>query len=146
MRPIEKIVIHCAATPNGQPFDAADIDAWHRERGWKGIGYHYVVLLNGEVQTGRREAEVGAHAAGFNARSLGICLIGTDRFTLAQWETLGKLVALLKSRYPGAVVLGHRDLPRVAKACPGFDVTTWLVRGPQEGHILTAPPEKGGQT
>ncbi len=136
MRPIEKIIIHCSATPNGKPFTAADIDAWHRKRGFRCIGYHYVILLDGAVQTGRSETETGAHASGHNAYSIGVCLIGTDLFTPEQWEALNKLVIMLKKKYPEAVVMGHRDLPKVAKLCPGFDVTTWLVRGPQEGHIL----------
>lgn len=136
MRVIEQIVIHCSATPNGKPYTAADIDAWHRKRGWRKIGYHYVILLDGTVQTGRTEAEIGAHANGYNARSLGVCLIGTDLFTPAQWDALRKLCDMLKRRHPDALIVGHRDLPRVPKRCPGFDVTTWLVRGPQEGHIL----------
>ena len=48
MRKIDSIIIHCSATKVGQDFTAADIDRWHRERGFNGIGYHYVVCLDGE--------------------------------------------------------------------------------------------------
>lgn len=155
VRPIRRIVIHCSATPNGDSlFRTAHgaaltpvqmIDDWHRERTFRrdpaarqrfnpslaAIGYHYVIYTNGAVATGRAEAEVGAHAQGFNTDSLGVCLIGTDRFTVSQWSSLTHLVAGLErdySRY-GAVVCGHGALPGVAKRCPGFDVRAWLQRG-----------------
>ena len=158
MRPIDLVLIHCAATPNGTPFTAADIDAWHRERGFQrtmefrkrqnpalaAIGYHFVVYLNGACATGRHLDEVGAHAAGHNANSIGICLIGTDRFSRAQWEMLRANVWAMRARYPGARVLGHRDLPGVKKSCPGFDVAAWLAGDgvPLAGHILDPEPPR----
>ena len=130
---VDRIVIHCAATRPDQDIGARDIDAWHRRRGFVKIGYHYVIRRNGEIETGRAEDEVGAHAQGFNSTSIGICLAGgidasgksKDNFTAEQWESLSKLVADLKTRYPNADVLGHRDLPNVAKDCPCFDVRRW---------------------
>ncbi|MCS2648384.1 hypothetical protein NXX99_17370 [Bacteroides thetaiotaomicron] len=53
MRKIDSIIIHCSATKVGQDFTAADIDRWHRERGFNGIGYHYVVCLDGKLERGR---------------------------------------------------------------------------------------------
>lgn len=138
MRKIDKLVIHCSATPAGREFTVADITAWHRERGFSTIGYHYVIHLDGRVSLGRPEKQVGAHVAGHNARSIGICYIGgvdANRSTLArdtrtpeQRRAMADLLLDLTKRFPGAEVLGHRDFPKVAKACPSFDVKSWWAR------------------
>ena len=140
MRHIEQIILHCAATPNGKAFSAKDIDKWHKEQGWTKIGYHFVIKIDGSVDEGRRVSEVGAHAVGFNLDSIGICLIGTDKFTQAQWDALKVLVTWLKAQYPEAGIVGHRDLPNVKKECPGFSVKDWGVNmEPTKDHILMAP-------
>jgi hypothetical protein len=102
LRWINQIVIHCSATPNGRWFSPLDIDFWHRSRGLRraeamrvrmnpdlqAIGYHFIILTNGAPATGRHIEEPGAHTYGHNRRSIGTCLIGTDKFTAAQWYTL----------------------------------------------------------
>lgn len=130
------IAIHCSATNEKQNFGAADIDKWHRSKGWACIGYHYVIKRDGTVEQGRKESQIGAHVADWNAVSLGICLIGgidaddhnkaEDNYTPEQWTSLIKLLKELKQRYPKAKIQGHRDFPDVHKACPCFDVKTWL--------------------
>lgn len=129
MRKIEKIIIHCSATPEGRNVTTADIDRWHRQRGFNGIGYHYVVYLDGTVHTGRPIAEVGAHCKGQNAKSIGICYIGgltadssatADTRTTAQKASLRELVKELKAKYGNLSVHGHCEF--AAKACPCFDV------------------------
>ena len=127
-RQITEIIIHCSATEAGQDFGAADIDRWHRARGWQSIGYHYVVRLDGRIEVGRPESEVGAHCAGHNAHSIGICYIGglhqgqpADTRTAQQKAALTNLITHLHTNYPDAVVLGHRDTG-APKACPCFDV------------------------
>jgi N-acetylmuramoyl-L-alanine amidase len=174
-RAITRIVIHCSATPSGQRIAkpglsaAVVIDGWHKARGFARhpsaakafnpqlpcIGYHYVIDLSGEVVTGRGEDEVGAHVAGHNADSLGICLVGgaerEARYTAAQWASLAKLVQRLRAKHNAALedafktvdVLGHRDLSpdlnkdgKISsidwlKTCPGFDVAAWLQRAMQ---------------
>lgn len=128
MRKINKIILHCSATKEGQKFTVKDIDAWHKQRGFKGVGYHYVILLDGTVEPGRPESEVGAHTLGQNANSIGICYIGgldanakpKDTRTDAQREALIKLVKELKAKYPGATVHGHNEFAN--KACPSFNV------------------------
>lgn len=161
-RAITRIIIHCSATPNGRWNTARDIDDWHRQRGFQRsdswvqrfnpwlfhIGYHYVIYVNGGTATGRHLDEVGAHAAGYNADSVGICMLGTDRFTAEQWHALEDLVErLLAKRCPGAQVLGHRDLPGVTKACPGFDVATWraLHGGFLPQHTLIPEADNDGK-
>jgi len=129
MRKIDTIIIHCSATPAGRPHTAADIARWHRERGFAGIGYHHVVLLDGTVEKGRPEAEIGAHCQGHNARSIGVCYIGgtdaklrpLDTRTEAQKAALRALVSRLLERHPGAAVRGHDEFAP-GRACPCFSV------------------------
>jgi len=133
MREITQLVVHCSATPAGKPFRAADIDRWHRERGFDCIGYHYVIPLDGSIEPGRDVEEVGAHVAGHNAHSIGVCLIGgTDAygkpwatFNERQYAALENLLLSLRAKFPKAEILGHRDFPNVHKDCPCFDVKKW---------------------
>lgn len=130
MRKINEIIVHCAATPEGKNFKAADIDRWHRERKMKCIGYHYVVDLDGTVEPGRPESEIGAHCLGHNQYSIGVCYVGglaadgktpKDTRTAAQKEALLALLNKLRAKYPNASIHGHRDF--ASKACPSFDAT-----------------------
>jgi N-acetylmuramoyl-L-alanine amidase len=134
-RKTDAIVIHCSATPAGVFFNARNIDVWHRERGWAGNGYHYVILLDGTVEIGRPEDTVGAHVGGHNSTTIGICYIGgidaNDKRKARDTRTPEQIVAMtvliegLLKRYPNAKVTGHRDFPGVAKACPCFDAAKW---------------------
>lgn len=124
------IIVHCSATPGGRYFNAVDIDRWHRERGFKEIGYHWVIGLNGEIMRGRNEREIGAHTLGRNSRSIGVCYIGgldasgspKDTRTDEQKKSILKLLKELKQRYPLATIHGHREFAN--KACPCFDAKT----------------------
>ncbi len=128
MRTISLIIVHCSAVKPGQPSSARQIDMWHRRLGWKGIGYHYVVLRDGRVEQGRPEMVAGAHCANHNAHSIGVCYEGgldaagvpCDTRTEAQKESLVQLLKELRGRYPEAIILGHNQLCRL-KACPCFD-------------------------
>lgn len=132
---INKIIIHCSATKNGDslfkgslkagnlvtPVQA--IDAWHKARGFKrsdafrklqnqglsAVGYHFVIYTNGTIVTGRHLSELGAHVQGSNANSLGICMLGTDAFTTQQWTALASIIKSLATLYPKARASGHRD-------------------------------------
>lgn len=180
-RKIDLIVIHCSDSPNGRTLftgklgDAhfvtpvQEIDRWHAARGFKrqtqwrekqnpqltSIGYHFVIYARGVVATGRHVDEIGAHAQGYNSASLGICMIGCDKFTRTQWDALrdwlcGMAKELESQRpYPsapkrfnsptpsealaifarlGVRVVGHREL-NPDKTCPNFNVADWLARG-----------------
>ncbi len=140
------IVVHCAATPPSMDIGAAEIDSWHRERGFRGIGYHAVIRRSGLIEAGRPLTAMGAHARGHNDSSVGICLVGglgedgvtpAPSFTGRQFAALDRLVAALGQAFPEARLVGHRDLPGVNKACPCFDVSLWAAvrRDP-----LTADP------
>lgn len=129
------IAVHCSATSEKQNFGAADINKWHRAKGWACIGYHYVIKRDGTIEEGRKESQVGAHVQNWNEVSLGICMIGgvdaddvnkaEDNFTPEQYASLKELLERMKEKYPKAKIQGHRDFPKVAKACPCFDVATW---------------------
>ena len=128
MRNIDKIIIHCSATPEGKNFTVKQIDACHRQRGFNGIGYHFVIYLDGSIHVGRALAKAGAHCKGHNAHSIGVCYIGgvaadgkppKDTRTDAQKESLVKLITELRQQFPNASVHGHREFAN--KACPCFD-------------------------
>ena len=126
-RNITEIIIHCSATIEGKHFTADDIDRWHRQRGFHSIGYHYVILLNGETQKGRDLQQIGAHCTGHNRQSIGICYIGgldrkgisKDTRTPVQKDSLRRLLLSLKKQYPHALIVGHNKFAN--KDCPCFD-------------------------
>ena len=132
MRIINRIIIHCSATPEGRKHTAADIKKWHLNQGYNDIGYHYVIRLDGTIEKGRAETIVGAHTKGYNTGSIGICYIGgcdanmkaKDTRTPEQRAALVELVSKLKKQYPKATIHGHREF--AAKACPSFDVKQWV--------------------
>lgn len=124
MRRIDLAVLHHSASPRDAT-TLEDIDAWHRARGWNGVGYHFVLEGDGTLRHGRPVEEEGAHARGQNAHSLGVCLVGDNTRTgegwsEAQWSALHGLLVALRTVWPGLRVVAHRDL--AATACPGLDV------------------------
>jgi len=166
-RKINLVVLHCSATASGKligPGSAVQaIDGWHRARkfnranSWRTgfnshlghIGYHYVIDLDGKTYTGRAHGEMGAHAAGYNTESLGICLVGgaerEAKYTPAQWAALATLCEQISkatavplapaqrvSRGPGTTDLmvlgfcGHRDLSPDKNGNGVADRAEWL--------------------
>ncbi len=128
------IVLHCSATRAVLDVGVKEIRQWHKDRGWADIGYHFVIRRDGRVEKGRPRDEVGAHVANHNSNTVGVCLVGgvandsltpEDNFTKAQWASLKVVVAELLKVYPKATILGHRDFPKVAKACPCFEAKAW---------------------
>lgn len=125
---VTEIIVHCTATAEGRAFTVADITRWHKAKGWADCGYHYVITLDGQIQTGRPETRQGAHCKGHNAHSIGIAYVGglatdgktpKDTRTEAQRAALITLLKDLRRRYPTATIHGHREF--AAKACPCFD-------------------------
>ena len=121
---MKNIIIHCSATPNGRPDTAEDLHRYHKGRGFDGIGYHYVVCVDGVIENGRPEYWTGAHARGCNTDSIGVCLIGTDSFSDKQWDGLEWLIQDLLIKHENAKVIGHNEIS--SKTCPGFNVQDWL--------------------
>lgn len=128
-RKIDKIILHCSATPEGKDYTVAQIRQWHLARNFSDIGYHYVIYRDGSVHRGRSENKIGAHTTGYNSHSIGICYIGgivrdgktpKDTRTEAQRSALVKLLRELRERYPSATIHGHNEFAN--KACPSFIV------------------------
>lgn len=138
MSNIKHIIVHCSYTPESMDIGAKDIDAWHRQRGWMGIGYHAVIRRDGTIEDGRPLDRTGAHVRGMNSISRGICLVGGMNrsktgpelnFTDAQYKSLRKLIdQWKKEHYPGAKVSGHTDFD-AHKTCPNFDAGLWYETG-----------------
>jgi len=132
-RPIDELIIHCAATPPNMDVGVAEITEWHIARGFKTIGYHHVIRRDGTLETGRPLDEVGAHTKGRNTGSIGVCMVGgvdikgkaESNFTESQWNQLRKYVMVFKAEYPDATVHGHNEFDK-GKACPSFSVKKWL--------------------
>ena len=149
MRDITEIIIHCSDTPEGRDDRAKNIRDWHMKgRGWKDIGYHYVIDLDGTIELGRPIEKAGAHCTNHNAKSIGVCYVGgaiwrdgvdengkpikgedgktklipKDTRTAEQKKSLVKLLRELIQKYPKAKIYGHRDFAN--KACPSFDAKT----------------------
>lgn len=126
-RKIDKLIVHCTATKEGQDVDVNTIRQWHKERGFNDIGYHYVIYRDGTIHKGRVEDVIGAHVTGQNTNSIGICYVGgldeygnpKDTRTPEQKKSLEAILRALKKRYPNATIYGHRDFAN--KACPSFD-------------------------
>ena len=155
------IVVHCSATPPDLDVGVKEIDQWHRDRDFDCIGYGAVVRRSGLIELGRPLQAVGAHVRGFNSRSLGVCLVGgvneenvntaEANYTPAQYNSLARLLSALELVWPGAAVVGHRDLSPDAdgngeitpdewlKDCPCFDVGAWWAlrkpKGPYDDAI-----------
>lgn len=110
------IVVH--HSESGPETTRDDIDQWHKERGWDGIGYHYVIQWDGTVKCGRPLDKVGAHAKtgapkSRNGTHIGICLVGRDTFTKEQLTSLETLISLLSEDFDIQSVERHHE------QCPG---------------------------
>lgn len=131
---ITHIVLHYSATYDDQNIGVKEIDAMHKARGWAGVGYHYIVRLDGTVEKGRADDVVGAHVGGQNSGKIGICTIGgltratgpnkgVDTRTAAQKKAVAGIIRQLLAKHPSAIVCGHRDL--AATQCPSYDAAAW---------------------
>jgi N-acetylmuramoyl-L-alanine amidase len=131
LRDVSLIVVHHSATHPDTPME--QIDKFHRERGWRGIGYHHYIEGDGKLRMGRPVEENGAHARGYNTVSLGVCLAGDNTRTDMDygWREvqIKQLVALIRSVrmvFGDLEIQGHRDLPKCQTLCPGLDVRELL--------------------
>ena len=132
-RDFKYIIIHSSGTLEDMPYTAKDIDAWHKQRGWVGIGYNIVIDLDGTVELGRSLTKTGAHCAakGRNHDSIGICYIGgirgncefVDTRTPAQKIAMEAVLQTLKAVWPDAEICGHRDFSDTI--CPSFNAAQY---------------------
>jgi len=143
------IVWHTAAhaTKEGVALDtsAAEIDQWHKARGWKGIGYQRVIRFDGTIENGRSYDEAGAHVQGLNSRAIGYCFSGHGDFmplTPYQLDSGLRLTQNDMAEYsiPPENVIGHNEVndiilrdkltgvSPVNKSCPGVFVNMSNIR------------------
>ena len=132
---IRFITVHCAATPRDRDVKASTISKWDQDR-FGQTSYHYVIELDGSIVPTLRHDQRGAHTGGHNTGNLGVCYVGgvendramtpADTRTAEQRSAMLSLLKRLRAEYPNAVIRGHRDWPGVHKACPSFDVASWL--------------------
>lgn len=131
---INAITVHCAATPRGRDVKAATISKWDQDK-FGQTSYHYVIELDGSIVQTLRHDQRGAHTGGHNTGNLGVCYVGgveankamtpADTRTPEQRSAMESLLKQLRGLYPRVIIRGHRDWPKVAKACPSFDVASW---------------------
>lgn len=120
-----RAVIHHSASSD---VSASTINQWHKQRGWDGIGYHFVIRSNGTIEKGRPLTKVGAHAKGRN-HYIGICLTGYNTFTKAQIKSL---ITLLND-------LDVKQIERHHEECPGKGLDLNYIRT----HITPIKPMTG---
>ena len=129
----DEIILHHAEAKSAS---VEEVNRWHLERGWTGIGYHFYIRKDGRIYRGRPEWATGAHAQGHNSRAVGICCEGsymTETMPKAQFDALVGLVREEMAKYPGAKVLRHRDVN--STDCPGTNY-------PWEALLAALSPEK----
>jgi N-acetylmuramoyl-L-alanine amidase len=132
-REIKYIVVHCTATQPNATIEAIK-NYWCNNLGWKNNGYHYIIKRNGIIEKITPENQIANGVAGYNQNSIHLSYIGgvdandkpLDNRTDAQKQAMFNLIMNLHARYPNAEIKGHRDFPKVQKACPSFDVKKWL--------------------
>ena len=142
-REVRLLVVHCSATRYDRDFPVDALRRCHLQRGFASIGYHFYITRDGEVHICRPVHQIGAHATGWNDKSIGICYEGgldahgcpADTRTPEQRAALRLLVHQLLETFPGSRVCGHRDLSpdlngngeiepeEWVKQCPCFDVS-----------------------
>lgn len=133
------VVLHCSDTPD-YPIDdprfdkigRKEIDQWHKDRGWRCVGYHHIIRRTGVTEIGRPETEIGAHVHGHNTNSLGVCLVGRGDFTEVQKIALAFLFEGIKARWniPADQWFGHYQFDDM-KTCPNVSVERfrkWLTK------------------
>jgi hypothetical protein len=152
MRKINRLIIHCTATqPKWMQHSSArdkvaEIDGWHRDRGWAGFGYHDLIDRDGTRARGRPYDQQGAHVKGHNADSIGVVLVGghgaaatdsfADHFTPQQAAQLRAYIREKQTQFPGIKISGHNEYAN--KGCPGFNVPRWLNNRPPQPSPFAA--------
>jgi N-acetyl-anhydromuramyl-L-alanine amidase AmpD len=129
MRKIDLLVVHCSDSDYEHHDNYFSIKQWHVvENGWSDVGYHFLILKSGEIVKCRPVERPGAHCAGFNENSIGICLTGKESFSKEQFRALNELISELQERYKLTVydILGHKELDE-GKTCPNFNVIEKII-------------------
>ena len=148
-RPIRFAVIHCSASNYPQHDNIETIRAWHKERGFKDVGYHFYIRRNGLIEIGRpldgdgilEANEIGAHTLGVNLESVGICLGGVDEFTEAQFTSLSEVIDTIQATDISLEAIAGHNYFTTLKTCPNFDWREWV----SANYPDLLPPDKSGK-
>jgi N-acetylmuramoyl-L-alanine amidase len=133
-RIIKYIVVHCTATPPNTTVESIK-RFWKENRGWVDVpGYHYIILRDGTIVQLLDESKNSYGVYQHNSVCINIAYIGgidkdgkpLDNRTDAQKHAMFSKIVQLTEKYKGSEACGHRDFEGVKKACPSFDVKTWL--------------------
>jgi len=133
---VDCLTIHCSVTANGQRVNLDRIKADHeREFGIKGIGYHAIIQPDGELIQTRPLNEKGAHVGGHNSHNIGVCLAGTNRFTIEQFNRLWRYIDTLRLAFSlkPFQVFAHYEFDsarKQGKTCPNIrsvDIVYWYM-------------------
>lgn len=129
---IKKLIIHHSAS-NGATTKKADIEKWHKQRGFSQIGYHKIIEGNGNVVNGRLEVIQGAHAKGANVGSLGVCVVGDFEKNMPSATQINALIVVLTDwckhhKLNEANIYGHFNAPggSTKTSCPGKNLKSQL--------------------
>jgi len=129
LRDIKYIVLHCTASSQSATISAI-LRYWKDDRGWKNPGYHFIIEANGNVVQLQPIEKPSNGVRGYNQSSIHVSYIGgkdgIDDRTNKQKIAMAAIVKVLHAVHPTAKILGHRDFPNVAKACPSFEVKQFL--------------------
>lgn len=137
-RLIINIVVHCTATPQNvtvkNVMDYFFRPKAHGGAGWENPGYHYIIKRDGTIVRTQPESEPANGVYGYNKHAIHVAYLGGvtedgkpyDTRSPEQRTSMLHLLLHLKMKHPTALIRGHRDFPRVHKACPSFDVCEWI--------------------
>lgn len=142
MNKVKYLVVHCSASGWG---NAAEINKWHKSRGWSGIGYHWVILngcpdyssyakhkpkaqFDGKIEPGRSEKKIGAHCPAVNNCSIAVCLIGIPpgvvKYTTKQMDALVHWCVVKCKQYgvPVSNIKQHSNFDSGKPYCASVDL------------------------
>ena len=140
-RPIERVFIHCSASDHPDHDSVKVIDEWHRERGWNGVGYHYVIVKSGDIEVGRPLEVTPAAQRGNNSGTIAICVTGLHHFSAQQAHSLLELCMDIDDAYKEIIapVTFHGHCEVANKLCPVFDYKQ-VLRLDADGYMLNTQP------
>lgn len=147
------ITVHCSANSNGSRITGEDIKRFHMAkppegRGWAECGYHIVIESDGGVFRGRPDNVTGAHVAGHNNGNLGVCLIGLNKFSRDQFESLRWIITGWQKSYgitDDKIFMHYQwdSAQAQGKSCPNINYISfigWLRTGDEsfiEANLLS---------
>ncbi|VAW59386.1 hypothetical protein MNBD_GAMMA08-987 [hydrothermal vent metagenome] len=127
-RSVKTVFLHCSASDNSNHDDVSVMEEWHKKRGFSGVGYHFFINKNGDIQQGRDLEKIPAAQKGHNTNSIAICLHGLkiEKFTQPQFDSVKNLCTAIDSEYSSINIRfrGHKEVSN--KSCPVFDYKTVL--------------------